>query len=45
MHKVAPQIEAAINIPILHLANATAVCIQQHELAIIVPPAADRARV
>ena len=32
MHKVAPQIEAAINIPILHLADATAVRIQQHGL-------------
>ncbi len=29
MHKVAPQIEAAIRIPILHLADATAVRIQQ----------------
>ncbi len=32
MHKVAPQIEAAIRIPILHLADATAVHIQQHGL-------------
>ncbi len=32
MHKVAPQIEAAIHIPILHLADATAVHIQQHGL-------------
>ena len=32
MHKVAPQIEAAINIPILHLADATAVRIQQRGL-------------
>ncbi|MBK7895830.1 MAG: aspartate/glutamate racemase family protein [Anaerolineaceae bacterium] len=32
MHKVAPQIEAAIHIPILHLADATAVRIQQHGL-------------
>lgn len=32
MHKVAPQIEAAINIPILHLADATAVRIQQKGL-------------
>ena len=29
MHKVAPQIEQAINIPILHLADATAVRIKQ----------------
>lgn len=32
MHKVAPQIEAAIHIPILHLADATAVRIQQNGL-------------
>ncbi len=32
MHKVAPQIAAAINIPILHLADATAVRIQQKGL-------------
>lgn len=32
MHKVAPQIEQAINIPILHLADATAVRIQQRGL-------------
>jgi aspartate racemase len=32
MHKVAPQIEAAITIPILHLADATAVCIQKQGL-------------
>ncbi|MCB8926532.1 MAG: aspartate/glutamate racemase family protein [Ardenticatenaceae bacterium] len=32
MHKVAPQIEAAIHIPILHLADATAVRIQQKGL-------------
>jgi aspartate racemase len=32
MHKVAPQIEAAINIPILHLADATAVRIKQKGL-------------
>lgn len=32
MHKVAPQIEAAIHIPILHLADATAVRIQQQGL-------------
>ncbi len=32
MHKVAPQITAAINIPILHLADATAVRIQQKGL-------------
>lgn len=29
MHKVAPQIEAAINIPILHIADATADALQQ----------------
>ncbi|WP_420642638.1 aspartate/glutamate racemase family protein [Candidatus Leptofilum sp.] len=32
MHKVAPQIEQAIRIPILHLADATAVRIKQHGL-------------
>ncbi|GJM41078.1 MAG: aspartate racemase [Ardenticatenaceae bacterium] len=32
MHKVAPQIEQAIDIPILHLADATAVRIQQRGL-------------
>lgn len=32
MHKVAPQIEQAITIPILHLADATAVRIQQQGL-------------
>ncbi len=32
MHKVAPQIEQAISIPILHLADATAVRIQQKGL-------------
>ena len=32
MHKVAPQIEQAIHIPILHLADATAVRIQQKGL-------------
>ena len=32
MHKVAPQIEATIHIPILHLADATAVRIQQRGL-------------
>jgi aspartate racemase len=32
MHKVAPQIEQAINIPILHLADATAVRLKQRGL-------------
>ena len=31
MHKVAPQVEAAINIPLLHIADATADAIKQHE--------------